>query len=331
MDSQSVALLWERLRQRDWRALSRAVSLVENETAEGDWLLERAFWSPAGETLVLGVTGAGGAGKSTLVSRLIQAYRAQGQTVGVLAVDPSSPCTGGALLGDRVRMGTHSLDDGVFIRSLASRGSMGGLSQSAHKALYLYRAYGFDIILLETLGVGQEETDVSCFADVTVVVLAPGNGDDIQLSKAGTQEIADIFVINKGDKPEAEVLYQQMKAMFGETPGRRPVILKTTASENKGISRLLHAVEGCREMAMKASAARRQRRMEYEVLSELLTCLRIQLHRKAEPWVARVLRGECTPWQAGQALAAQVKFVSYEDRAEPGEAVSMVPHTGERV
>lgn len=228
--------LLERFQAHDWRALARAITIVENDGQEKPLVMRAAYRDAGKDCMVVGLTGAGGAGKSTLVDCLISAYREEGATVGVLAVDPSSPYTGGALLGDRLRMGRHSGDPGVFVRSFASRGELGGISQGAKDALYLYKAFGFDVILLESLGAGQGETDIRNFTDVTAVVLAPGNGDDIQLAKAGIQEIADIFVLNKMDRPGAGSLHLQLSAMLDLLPAeRRPMLVRTAASKGRGI------------------------------------------------------------------------------------------------
>lgn len=313
----SIPVLIEGLRRGDWRALSRAITLAEAGGPEASPLLDYAYHAAREACLVLGLTGAGGAGKSTLISQIIRAYRARGLRVCVLAVDPSSPYTGGALLGDRIRMGTHSRDSEVFIRSLASRGGLGGISQGTKGALYLCRAFGFEVILLETLGTGQDETDVSCFADVTLVVLAPGNGDSIQLSKAGTQEIADVFVVNKGDKPEAETLYQQLCAAVAFLPeSRRPLVVKAAAAQGQGIEELLTAVEACRVRSMPQRQAKVRARLKNEVLTGVLSRLAARLEPLAGPVLERLYRGELTPSQAIALLEADIRLTDIP--ATPG-------------
>ncbi|MDX9872174.1 MAG: methylmalonyl Co-A mutase-associated GTPase MeaB, partial [Clostridia bacterium] len=181
-DTEQVITLLERGNRR---GLAKAITYVENGGAEKEILLEKVYEKAAVPTLTVGITGAGGAGKSTLIDKLAAQYRSQGKTVGILAVDPTSPYSGGAFLGDRVRMSSHNSDPGVFIRSFGSRNCLGGISEAAKNALYLYKAYGFDVIILESLGVGQDETEISRYVDVNTVVLVPGLGDAMQMAKAG--------------------------------------------------------------------------------------------------------------------------------------------------
>jgi LAO/AO transport system kinase len=192
----------ERVVSGDVRALARAISVVE-ENAPGSAALLRGVFPHTGRATVIGITGSPGAGKSSLVDRLVASFRQQGKRVGVVAIDPSSAYSGGAILGDRVRMQGHATDDGVFIRSMASRGHLGGLSRAASDAVDLMDAAGYDPVIIETVGVGQDEIEVARAADVVSVVLVPGMGDDIQAIKAGILEIADLFVINKADRPGA--------------------------------------------------------------------------------------------------------------------------------
>jgi LAO/AO transport system kinase len=206
------------LRDRKPAALARAISLVENSVAGFEAILE-ALHGHLGRARRIGITGPPGAGKSTLVERLTQEYRQAGLSVGVLAVDPSSPFTGGALLGDRIRMERQSLDSGVFIRSMASRGSLGGMATTTGEVADVMDAYGFDRILIETVGVGQSELDVIRVADTTVVVLVPESGDGIQVMKAGLMEIADVFVVNKADRPGADRLRQELEVALGVRTG----------------------------------------------------------------------------------------------------------------
>ena len=307
MGFDGIPALLQGLEGRDWRALGRAITLAEEGGPEARLLLDYAFRAAGDKSLVLGITGAGGAGKSTLISQVIRAYRAGGRSVFVLAVDPSSPYTGGALLGDRIRMGAHSQDPGVFIRSLASRGGLGGISQGAKGALYLCRAFGFDVILLETLGTGQDETDIACFADVTAVVLAPGNGDGIQLSKAGIQEIADLFVVNKADKPEAEALYRQLCAAAACLPEpRRPLVVRTAAALGGGIDDLLAAIETCRARTLPQRPARERARLKNEVLTGAMARLMPRLEALAGPLLEALYRGELTPFQIIELLEARI-------------------------
>src|SRR5436190_2951109 len=188
-----------RLLARDPRAIARAITLIENESPQAADLVAKIY-SQTGRAYLIGVTGPPGAGKSTLVDRMIGELRAAGQTVGILCVDPTSPYSGGAILGDRVRMQAHAEDDGVFIRSMATRGHLGGLARTTAEAAIVMDAAGFDIILIETVGVGQDEVDIVRTADVAIVTLVPGSGDEVQALKAGIMEIADIFVVNKADR-----------------------------------------------------------------------------------------------------------------------------------
>jgi LAO/AO transport system kinase len=196
-----------------------------------------------GRALILGVTGAPGAGKSTLCDRLTRVLRDEGKTVGVIAVDPTSPYTGGALLGDRIRMQQHHADPGVFIRSMATRGWLGGLASATTEMTMLLDAAGYDVILVETVGVGQDEVEIARLADVTMVVLVPGMGDDVQAIKAGIMEIADVFVINKSDQPGADRVESEIQAMLSLADGPKPAIVRTVATDGTGIAELLKVAE----------------------------------------------------------------------------------------
>ncbi len=232
---------------RDFRALARAATWIENRRPEADALLKELL-PQAGRALVLGVTGAPGSGKSTLCGALTRELRVQNKTVAILAVDPSSPYTGGALLGDRIRMQQPD-DANVFIRSMATRGWSGGLARATKEMTLLFDAAGFDVVIVETVGVGQDEIDIVRLADVTLVVLTPGMGDDVQAIKAGIMEIADVFVINKADLPGAEKLERELTASLalGHGPdGWNPAIVRTVASESQGIGELLAAAEDSR-------------------------------------------------------------------------------------
>jgi LAO/AO transport system kinase len=236
--------LAERVISGDVRALARAASIIENRRDEADSLLRELF-PRTGRALVLGVTGAPGSGKSTLVDALASELRREGKTVGILAVDPTSPFSGGAILGDRIRMQAHYADPGVFIRSMATRGWLGGLARATTDMTLLLDAAGFDVILIETVGVGQDEVDIARLADVTIVVLVPGTGDDVQTIKAGIMEIADVFVINKADLPGAQKLEREVKANLRLAPGpqdRTPPVVMTVATERSGIAETLAAV-----------------------------------------------------------------------------------------
>ncbi len=234
----------EQILAGDPRALARAATAVENRRPSAEQLLKELF-SHTGRAAVIGITGAPGAGKSSLADRLIHELRREGKQVGVVAVDPTSPYTGGAILGDRIRMLSHHADAGVFIRSMATRGWLGGLAAAATDMTLLLDAAGKDVVLVETVGVGQDEVEIAKLADVTVVVLVPGMGDDVQAIKAGIMEIADVFVINKSDQPGADRLQREIKAIQSlstRKDGWVPPIVHTVATEGKGIAEALAAV-----------------------------------------------------------------------------------------
>jgi len=249
------------VRRGDPRALARAITLVENETAQGRALIGELY-AESGAARVIGVTGPPGAGKSTLVDQLIRHARQLGHAVGVLAVDPTSAFTGGAILGDRVRMGTHAGDAGVFIRSMATRGQLGGLARAADDAAVVLAAGGKDVIIIETVGVGQDEIDIAQAADVSVVVLVPGTGDDVQAIKAGIMEIGDVFVVNKADRDGADRLMQSIEMNLSLNRYRdgdwRPPVLKTVATTGDGIERLWQSIDAF----MSAQAPSRARRLQ---------------------------------------------------------------------
>jgi len=242
------------IRAGDVRAISRAVSAIENRTGEAELLLKELF-PYTGHACRIGVTGAPGTGKSTLVDKLAAHYRVEKKSVGIIAVDPSSPFTGGAILGDRIRMQGHAADEGIFIRSMATRGYLGGLAQATGDATLLLDAAGKDIILVETVGVGQGEIEIVRLADCTLVVLVPGMGDEVQNLKAGLMEIADIFVINKSDREGAGRFEEQLRAILQLVPERdgwKPPIVRTVATEGQGVDDLARQIGAFREHFAKA-------------------------------------------------------------------------------
>jgi LAO/AO transport system kinase len=246
----------------DPRGIARGISLVENEEDEGPALVRELF-SRAGRAFVVGITGAPGAGKSTLVDGLVSRWRKAGSTVGVLAVDPTSPFTGGAMLGDRVRMQAHAQDAGVFIRSMATRGHLGGLASATTDAAVVLDAAGKDFVAIETVGVGQDEVDIARTADVSIVVLVPGMGDEVQALKAGVMEIADVFVVNKADRDGADRTVAEIESLLSLHAYRegewRPTTVRTVAPTGQGLDELIENIARFRAHPGKVESRRRER------------------------------------------------------------------------
>src|SRR3954462_2681725 len=255
--SASIPSLVDEIRSGNPRALARAITAVENRTEQSAELL-KALFPHTGRARVIGLTGSPGAGKSTLVDQLAREYRKRGNTVGIIAVDPTSPYTGGAILGDRIRMGSHYADPGIYIRSMATRGSLGGLARTTADVTSVIDASGRDVVLIETVGVGQDEVDIVRLAEVTVVILVPGMGDDVQTIKAGIMEIADIFVINKSDREGAERVEREIRALQSlatRQDGWTPPIVKTVASNGSGVAELANAIASYEEFLQKENRA----------------------------------------------------------------------------
>jgi len=254
--------LVDRIIAGDSNAVARAISKVEDSAAEASELMKQIF-PRTGRALIIGITGAPGAGKSSLVDKLAAFYRRNGERVGIIAVDPSSPFTGGAILGDRIRMQALSLDKGVFIRSMATRGNMGGLARATVEAVAILDAAGYEKIIVETVGVGQDEVEIAKTADVCVVVLVPGMGDDVQTMKAGIMEIGDVLVINKADREGVFVTEKEVEALLSlatRQDGWQPPIVKTIATESKGIEELAGAIDRFRDSQLKSDIGLERRR-----------------------------------------------------------------------
>ena len=315
-----AAELVRRMRAGDIGALARALTELERLSRAAPALLAE-LRPHLGHALIVGFTGAPGAGKSSLVSAYVRSLRERGRTVGVLAVDPSSPISGGAILGDRIRMGEHTGDDGVFIRSLASRGALGGLSPAALRMIDAMDAAGKDVVILETVGAGQSEVDIAAIADVRVVITAPGLGDDIQAMKAGILEIADILVVNKADLPgareAARVLEAALTLRLGG--GRDVPVLTTSATEGEGIAELADAIEAVgRSKARLPLEARRRKRAERLLAAAATRLIEKRILNEEDPAVAplcdAILDGALAPEEAAARLLAPSRAKEREER-----------------
>nr|AIF12390.1 LAO/AO transport system ATPase (argK) [uncultured marine thaumarchaeote KM3_55_F05] len=298
------------------RAVSRAISLIEDESHHASSLL-RLLYPHTGKALLIGIVGPPGTGKSSIIDAMVRCYRQRGAHVGVVATDPSSPTSGGALLGDRLRMGSHSLDSDVFIRSMASRGQSGGLSSTTRNVVRVMDSAGMNPIIIETVGAGQNDVSVASVADVVVVVLMPEMGDAVQSSKAGFMEIGDIFVINKTDLDGADKTVSDLRALRSDIQGWEPPILKTVAINGKGIEEMLVKIEDCRQYLEQKGylVRRRMAHLEEELLGDMVNhwTKKLKLHAKRtsnfKAIVRKVVSREIDPWRATEQLYEELDMM----------------------
>ena len=296
------------------RAVARGISMVENNNRDAQELLKQLF-PHTGKSTVIGITGSPGSGKSTLVDKLIGFLRNDNKEIGIIAVDPSSPFSGGAILGDRIRMMRHSTDPGIFIRSMATRGHLGGVAKASGEAIAILEASGKQIILVETVGVGQDEVEVVKFADIILVILIPGAGDEIQVFKAGLMEIADIFVLNKSDSPEADKTENQLRAMLdlGLKEKSVPPVVKTVATEGEGIQALTEQIEKVLSTTDHELQAARKKRLISWMLKDIISD---KLYKEVsegvtdselEDFIAKIYRREVDPYTVADLIIGRMK------------------------
>ena len=311
--------LLDGIRACDKRSLARAISFVENDPWQSRSLINQLYLdNMLGRADIIGITGPPGAGKSTLTGKLIKHLRAQDKTVGVVLIDPSSPFTGGAILGDRVRMSESNTDPGVFIRSMGSRGHLGGLALATQDTVALMDAYGFDIILIETVGIGQAETEIVATADMTIVIAVPGLGDEIQIIKAGIMEIGDIFVVNKADRDGASKVATEIKMMLDmvQQGNLRPVVLNTIANRDQGIEELMNEIFARLTLLNdeQIMIRRRENRLWQTVAQSLQSQVAFRLNpilqsEAKNGILERIKRGESSPYQEAQVLLTQLAML----------------------
>jgi LAO/AO transport system kinase len=296
------------------RAIAKGISMVENKNTEAQNLLKEIF-PHTGKSIIIGITGSPGSGKSTLVDKLIEMFRKIDKKIGIVAVDPSSPFSGGAILGDRIRMMRHSIDSGIFIRSMATRGHLGGLAKASGEAIAVLEASGKDVILVETVGVGQDEVEVVKFADVVLVVLVPGAGDEIQVFKAGIMEIADIFVLNKADSPETDKTERQLRAILdmGLKDSPAPPVIKTVAIEGKGVELLFQEINSITSERNEELRAFRKKRLLFWMLRGIIN---EKLFRavsetiqdsEIDNFIERIYKRETDPYTVADQIIQEVK------------------------
>jgi LAO/AO transport system kinase len=308
-----IQTLVDQVRAGDMRSLARAISAVENRSPHAADIL-KALFPHSGKARIIGLTGSPGAGKSTLVDALARQYRKDDHSVGIIAVDPTSPYTGGAILGDRIRMQEHFADPGIFIRSMATRGSLGGLARATADVATVLDASGRDMVLVETVGVGQDEVDIVRLADITVVILVPGMGDDVQSIKAGIMEIADIFVINKSDYEGAERVEREIRALQSlalRSDRWTPPIVKTVASEGKGIDDLVMAIAGYEayllkeNLLLKRNAHNWQERLVEMLRDSLLNVARAEI-KTLQNYAAEVAEHRRDPYSLVEDIVSKL-------------------------
>lgn len=305
-----VKQLVEQLLKGERSAVAKAISLIEDDQEDARALVKKIF-QKTGDAHTIGITGPAGSGKSTLIDKLIPEYRSLGYKVAVLAVDPTSSISGGAILGDRVRMQKHVMDDGTFIRSMGSRGAMGGMSKAVRNAIRILDAAGFKIIIIESVGAGQLDIEISRIVDITVVVFNPQTGDSIQAIKAGLTEIGDVYVINKGDLTGANKLFNDVRDLIGST-SRNPQIFKTVARTGKGIKELVKAMEEIIKVRSSSYKELERKRVEAELMDMILNMVGQKVYEKLgksdryKECIDQLLTKKIDPYEAAEELAKNI-------------------------